>query len=92
MKEEAEKKDKIELLSKAEMELDLQRKKEVIAETEKLLKFSTERYKDIHRGMLLSEVLKERDIALKLNKEKLKKEKEQDLKQVFYSSKKATKK
>ena len=75
MKEKNEKEAKIEQLSKHEMELDLKRKQEVIEETEKLLRFATDGYKEIHRGMMLSEVLKERDIAKQLAEEKLKKEK-----------------
>ena len=75
MKEEKEKKEKIEQMSKEEMEIDLLRKKEIIENTEKLLKFSTDRYKEIHRGMMLSEILKERDIAANLIKEKQRKEK-----------------
>ena len=74
MKEEAEKKEVIQQMSKEELELDLKRKNEVIAETQKLLNYETERYKEVHRGMMLSEVLKERDLALKVNKEKEKKE------------------
>ena len=75
MKEEKEKKEKIEQMSKEEMEIDLLRKKEIIEKTEKLLEFSTDRYKEIHRGMMLSEILKERDIAANLSKEKQRKEK-----------------
>ena len=67
MKEQEQKKDKIEEMSKHEMELDLQRKNEIIEKTEQLLRFDTQQYKDIHRSMLLAEVLKERDIAKKLS-------------------------
>ena len=74
MKEEAEKTEVIEQLSKEELELDLKRKTEVINETQKLLNYDTGRYKDIHRGMMLAEVLKEREIALEIKKEKEKKE------------------
>ena len=84
MKQENEKKEKVEAMSREEMEIDLQRKKKVIEETENILKFSTERYKEIHSGMLLSEVLKERDIAMKIKHEKdalqEKLEQEEDLK------------
>ena len=82
MKEEALKKEEQENLSKHEMELDLQRKKDVISETEKLLRFSTDRYKEIHRGMMLSKVLKERDMALKLKEDKVILEKERIKKEV----------
>ena len=82
MKEEALKKEVQENLSKHEMELDLQRKKDVISETEKLLRFSTDRYKEIHRGMMLSKVLKERDMALKLKEDKVILEKERIKKEV----------
>ena len=78
MKEEAAKKEKIEQLSKEELELDLQRKREVIERTEKLLTFSTDRYKDIHRSMMVAEVLKERDMALELSREKKRLEKIKD--------------
>ena len=74
MKEEAEKTEVIEQLSKEELELDLKRKTEVINETQKLLNYDTGRYKDIHRGMMLAEVLKERELALEIKKEKEKKE------------------
>ena len=84
MKQENTKKEKVEAMSREEMEIDLQRKKRIIEETENILKFSTERYKEIHSGMLLSEVLKERDIAMKIKQEKdalqEKLEKEEDLK------------
>ena len=75
MKEQEKKKEKIEELSKHEMELDLKRKNEIIEKTEELLRFDTQQYKDIHRGMLLAEVLKERDIAKKLAEENAAKEK-----------------
>ena len=74
MKEEAEKKEEIEEISREEMELDLKRKTDIIAETQKLLNHETDRYKEVHRGMMLSEVLKERELALRVNKEKEKKE------------------
>ena len=74
MKKEAEKTEEVEQLSKEELELDLKRKTEVINETQKLLNYETGRYKDIHRGMMLAEVLKERDIALEIKREKEKKE------------------
>ena len=84
MKQENVKKEKVEAMSREEMEIDLQRKKKVIEETENILRFSTERYKEIHSGMLLSEVLKERDIAMKIKQEKdalqEKLEQEEDLK------------
>ena len=75
MKEQEQKKDKIEEMSKHEMELDLQRKNEIIEKTEQLLRFDTQQYKDIHRSMLLAEVLKERDIAKKLSEKNATEEK-----------------
>ena len=39
MKQENEKKEKVEAMSREEMEIDLQRKKKVIEETENILKF-----------------------------------------------------
>ena len=74
MKEQEKKQKKIKELSKHEMELDLKRKNEIIERTEELLRYDTQQYKDVHRGMLLSEVLKERGIAKKLAEEKAVKE------------------
>ena len=91
MRQEAEKKEKVEALSREEMEVDLQRKNKIIEDTQKYLRFSTERYKEIHSGMLLSEVLKERDMAAKIKKEKdasqEKFEFEEDLKYLEYNRK-----
>ena len=91
MRQEAEKKEKVEALSREEMEVDLQRKNKIIEDTQKYLRFSTERYKEIHSGMLLSEVLKERDMAAKIKKEKdasqEKFEYEEDLKYLEYNRK-----
>ena len=81
MKEQEKKKEKIEEMSKLEMELDLQKKNEIIEKTEQLLRFETQQYKDIHRGMLLAEVLKERDTAKKLKDENAAKEKNLEFKQ-----------
>ena len=75
MKEQEHKKDEIEEMSKHEMELDLKRKNEIIEKTEQLLRFDTQQYKDIHRSMLLAEVLKERDIAKKLSEKNATEEK-----------------
>ena len=91
MRQEAEKKEKVEALSREEMEVDLQRKNKIIEDTQKYLRFSTERYKEIHSGMLLSEVLKERDMAANIKKEKdasqEKFEFEEDLKYLEYNRK-----
>ena len=86
MKEEEMKKVKEEKLNQQELKYDMERRKKVIEETQSLLRFSTDRYKEIHRGMLLSEVLKERDIAAKLQAEKVKLEKETIRKQVAKTS------
>ena len=64
MKEQTNKQEVLEQMSKEELERDLKRKNKVIAETQKLLNYDTDRYQEIHRGMLLSEVLKERELAL----------------------------
>ena len=84
MKEEEMKKEKEERLNKEELMYDMERRKKVIEDTQSLLTFATDRYKEIHRGMLMSEVLKERDIAAKLQAEKLRLEKLTIKKQVLF--------
>ena len=76
--EEEERRSKI---SEEEARLSLGRQRVVIEETQRLLSYNTDRYKEIHQGLMHSKMLKERDEMLELKRGQQEREQRENIRE-----------